>query len=42
MAEESKCPFAGSRPSTNRKWWPKQLNLQVLHQHSDQVDCDPG
>ncbi len=35
MAEESKCPFAGSRASTNRDWWPKQLNLQVLHQHSD-------
>ena len=35
MAEESKCPFAGSRASTNRDWWPKQLSLQVLHQHSE-------
>jgi catalase-peroxidase len=23
-----------SRPRTNRDWWPNQLNLQVLHQHS--------
>jgi len=22
------------RPHTNRDWWPEQLNLQVLHQHS--------
>jgi catalase-peroxidase len=25
-----------SRPSSNRDWWPNQLNLQVLHQHSPQ------
>ncbi|MFD7258232.1 catalase/peroxidase HPI [Streptomyces sp. NPDC059874] len=23
-----------SRPRTNRDWWPNQLDLQVLHQHS--------
>jgi catalase-peroxidase len=23
------------RPRTNRDWWPNQLNLQVLHQHSE-------
>ena len=23
-----------ARPSTNQDWWPNQLNLQVLHQHS--------
>jgi catalase-peroxidase len=35
MADESKCPFAGgTRAHTNRDWWPNQLNLQVLHQHS--------
>jgi catalase-peroxidase len=35
MADESKCPFTGgARAHTNRDWWPKQLNLQVLHQHS--------
>ena len=26
-------PKAG-RPHTNQDWWPNQLNLQVLHQHS--------
>jgi catalase-peroxidase len=35
MASESKCPFTGgSRAYTNRDWWPNQLNIQVLHQHS--------
>ncbi|MDB5859506.1 MAG: catalase/peroxidase [Ramlibacter sp.] len=30
-----KCPFAGhARTHMNRDWWPNQLNLQVLHQHS--------
>jgi len=29
---EAKCPFTGARK--NRDWWPNQLNLQVLHQHS--------
>ncbi len=24
-----------SRPATNQDWWPNQLNLAVLHQHSD-------
>src|SRR5258706_270878 len=36
MANESKCPFAGgSHAHTNRDWWPNQLNLQLLHQHSN-------
>src|SRR5947207_6376 len=35
MASDSKCPFTGKTPAhTNRDWWPNQLNLQVLHQHS--------
>ncbi|MGV9690364.1 catalase/peroxidase HPI [Streptomyces sp. NPDC003444] len=25
---------APTRPRTNRDWWPNQLDLQVLHQHS--------
>jgi catalase-peroxidase len=25
---------APARPRSNRDWWPNQLNLQVLHQHS--------
>jgi len=30
-----KCPFTGgTRVHTNRDWWPNQLDLQVLHQHS--------
>ncbi len=24
----------GTRPKSNRDWWPNQLDLQVLHQHS--------
>src|SRR6201984_1338035 len=32
---ESKCPFAGATPAhTNRDWWPNQLDVQILHQHS--------
>jgi len=36
MTSESKCPFTGGEPrgQTNRGWWPNQLDLQVLHQHS--------
>ncbi|HTB92528.1 MAG TPA: catalase/peroxidase HPI [Candidatus Sulfotelmatobacter sp.] len=35
MATESKCPFAGATPAhTNRDWWPNQLDVQILHQHS--------
>jgi catalase-peroxidase len=35
MASESKCPVTGgTRVHTNRDWWPNQLNLQLLHQHS--------
>jgi catalase-peroxidase len=36
MATETKCPFAGGAPAhTSRDWWPNQLDLQVLHQHSN-------
>jgi catalase-peroxidase len=35
MPDESKCPFTGGpRAHTNRDWWPNQLDLSVLHQHS--------
>ncbi len=36
MTTESKCPFTGGAPrgQTNRGWWPNQLDLSVLHQHS--------
>src|SRR6516165_6751892 len=34
-ASESKCPFTGgTRARTNRDWWPNQLDLHVLHQHT--------
>ncbi|WP_284581507.1 catalase/peroxidase HPI [Streptomyces sp. 2P-4] len=29
---------APTRPRTNRDWWPNQLDLQVLHQHSPQAN----
>ncbi|MFM0643100.1 catalase/peroxidase HPI [Paraburkholderia bryophila] len=40
MSTEAKCPFnhtAGSGTS-NRDWWPNQLNLKILHQHSSLSD----
>jgi catalase-peroxidase len=39
MASDSKCPVTGgTRAHSNRDWWPNQLNLQVLHQHSNLSD----
>src|SRR6202521_551004 len=36
---ESKCPFNhGASAPANRDWWPNQVDLQVLHQHSDLSD----
>ena len=41
MTSESKCPFSGGArknavagTSSNADWWPNQLNLKILHQHS--------
>ena len=41
MNEESKCPVTGKTSksiagggTSNRDWWPNQLNLKILHQHS--------
>ncbi len=41
MSEESKCPVTGMTRkaiagggTSNRDWWPNQLNLKILHQHS--------
>jgi len=28
---------AAKRPRTNRDWWPNQIDLQVLHQHSERA-----
>ena len=45
METESKCPFAGgARKHTvagapsNAGWWPNQLKLNILHQHSSKSD----
>jgi catalase-peroxidase len=36
---EAKCPFNhGASAPTNRDWWPNQVNLKVLHQHSNLSD----
>ena len=42
MSSESKCPFSGKKSipapaagsRSNRDWWPNQLNLRILHQHT--------
>ncbi|PSS59035.1 catalase/peroxidase HPI [Pseudomonas sp. BBP2017] len=40
MSNESKCPFnpAAGGGTSNRDWWPDQLNLKILHQHSNLSD----
>ena len=39
---ESKCPImpvpAGTAGTSNRDWWPNQLNLRILHQNSPLSD----
>ena len=43
----NKCPFHGEgipqkhnsgKGQTNRDWWPNNLNLKILSQHSNLVD----
>ncbi len=45
--EKSKCPFTGAgtppkhptgKGTTNKDWWPNNLNLKILSQHSDLVN----
>ncbi|MGB6686427.1 MAG: catalase/peroxidase HPI [Terracidiphilus sp.] len=45
MSDEAKCPFSNGAlkhraagAATNADWWPNQLNLKVLHQHSSLSD----
>ena len=34
-----KCPFTGGRPRRgNRDWWPEQLSLSTLSQHSPRAN----
>ncbi|KVD69545.1 catalase/peroxidase HPI [Burkholderia ubonensis] len=45
MSTESKCPFhqAAAGGTSNKDWWPEQLNLDILHRHasvSDPMDAD--
>ncbi|NLV43903.1 MAG: catalase/peroxidase HPI [Candidatus Hydrogenedentes bacterium] len=42
MNGESKCPVTGKthahpagKGTSNRDWWPNQVNLKILHQHSE-------
>ncbi len=43
MSSEEKCPFSGDTKTgtvagakSNREWWPNQLQLNILHQHSSE------
>ncbi len=45
MESESRCPFAGDArkhtlagASSNADWWPNQLKVNLLHQHSSKSD----
>src|SRR5262245_66312955 len=40
MSTEAKCPFnhAAGGGTSNRDWWPNQLNLGILHQNSSMSD----
>lgn len=31
-------PVAGNTGTFNKEWWPNQLNLKILSQHSNKVD----
>jgi len=35
MDSQAKCPFSGRahQGTSNREWWPNQLNLRILHQN---------
>jgi catalase-peroxidase len=38
MSAEPKCPFNHGGGTSNRDWWPNQLRLDLLHQHSTKSD----
>jgi len=45
MSNEAKCPFAAGAAKhtiaggpSNADWWPNQLKLSILHQHSAKSD----
>lgn len=42
MSDQAKCPVTGKTPGSagksNRDWWPDNLNLDMLRQHSEKSD----
>ena len=49
MSTESKCPFSSKKSiptaaggRSNRDWWPNQLNLRILHQHTAESSPMPA
>ena len=45
MSSEAKCPFnhgAAASGAANRDWWPNQLKLELLHQHSSKSNPMDG
>ncbi|MCC6729944.1 MAG: catalase/peroxidase HPI [Chthonomonadales bacterium] len=45
MSQDGECPVRGGGPeraaaagTSNRDWWPNQLRLDILHQHSEKSD----
>jgi catalase-peroxidase len=40
MSTEAKCPFnhTAGGGTTNQDWWPNQLKVELLHQHSSKSD----
>ena len=44
MSEAGKCPVTGATGKTsgqgtsNRDWWPNQLNLKILHQNPEKLN----
>ncbi|HMO63803.1 MAG TPA: hypothetical protein PKE47_01005, partial [Verrucomicrobiota bacterium] len=40
MSNEAQCPFhqTAGGGTTNRDWWPNQLQVELLHQHSAKSD----
>ena len=48
MTQERRCPFGhgAATPATggrsNRDWWPNQLDLKILHQHTPESSPMPA
>ncbi len=38
MDGDMKCPVSHQKKTSNRDWWPNQLNLSILHQHGASPD----